>query len=125
MFVPFLIAFMFLFVQPVLADALHYHDNNPCGRNEHDTFGEDKIMHAEVSMSLGIISGTMIENKYTAFGVAMIPGILKEISDSQQKHNFFSKGDIIADAVGAALGVWFGNTYIRPTVDGIIVSGKF
>ena len=111
MFLPLLIAGLFLLCQPVFAET--------------DTFGEDKLLHIEASSTVGLMSGTIIENKYAAFGVAMIPGILKEIHDSQQKNNFFSKGDIIADAVGAAIGVWFGNTYIRPMRNGLMISGKF
>jgi uncharacterized protein YfiM (DUF2279 family) len=111
MFLPLLIVGLFLLCQPVFAET--------------DTFGKDKIEHASVSAAIGLATGTLIENKYEAFGVAMIPGILKEIHDSQQKNNFFSKGDLIADAVGAAIGVWVGNTYIRPMRNGLMISGKF
>ncbi|MCE3000041.1 MAG: hypothetical protein ACK59Y_02455 [Betaproteobacteria bacterium] len=44
--------------------------------------------------------------------MAMIPGLLKEISDSQKSNNHFSGKDMAANALGAALGVQFGNWII-------------
>lgn len=72
----------------------------------------DKLKHFAVSFALGTASGAYFENKWTAFGVAMIPGLLKEISDSQKSNNHFSGKDMAANALGAALGVQFGNWII-------------
>jgi hypothetical protein len=38
----------------------------------------------------------------------MIPGVLKELSDSSKGGSGFSGKDLVADAVGAALGVYTG-----------------
>ena len=92
---------------------------------ETDTYGVDKNYHAGVSLLLCAASGTLIENKYAAFGVAMASGLIKEIIDSRQHNNIFSKGDLLADAVGASLGVWLGNTYIRPSKYGIEIRTMF
>lgn len=72
----------------------------------------DKFKHAAVSFALGTASGAFFENKWTAFGVAMIPGLVKEISDSQKSNNHFSGKDMAANALGAALGVQFGHWII-------------
>lgn len=72
----------------------------------------DKLKHFAVSFALGTASGAYFENKWTAFGVAMIPGLVKEISDSQKSNNHFSGKDMAANALGAALGVQFGNWII-------------
>lgn len=65
-----------------------------------------------MSFALGTASGAYFENKWTAFGVAMIPGLIKAISDSQKSNNHFSGKDMAANALGAALGVHFGNWII-------------
>ncbi len=71
--------------------------------------GRDKAEHVAVSAVLGTITSLHFEDKWTAFGVAMIPGVAKEIYDSQQKGNHFSGKDLTADALGAAFGVQFGH----------------
>lgn len=64
----------------------------------------DKVKHFTVSAVLGTAAAMHFENKWTAFGVAMIPGVLKELADSR-----FSGKDLAADALGAALGVQLGH----------------
>ncbi len=71
--------------------------------------GSDKIKHVAVSAALGTASAMHFEDKWVAFGVAMIPGVLKEVADSTRKNNHFSGKDLVADALGAALGVQLGN----------------
>ncbi len=74
--------------------------------------GSDKSLHLAVSAALGTATGMHFEDKWKAFGVAMIPGIAKEVIDSQRKDNHFSTKDIVADAIGAALGVQLGHWII-------------
>lgn len=81
----------------------------PAAQAADEWFGADKTKHFAVSAVLGAATGMHFENKWTAFGVAMIPGLLKEISDSGQANNHFSGKDLAADALGAAIGVQFGN----------------
>lgn len=66
--------------------------------------------HFLVSGVAGVVCATHIYPKQSlkAFGCAMLPGLLKETLDSTQKGNHFSKKDLIADAVGAAIGVYTG-----------------
>ncbi|MDD5390175.1 MAG: hypothetical protein PHD37_12565 [Gallionellaceae bacterium] len=71
--------------------------------------GSDKIKHVAVSAAFGTASAMHFEDKWVAFGVAMIPGVLKEVADSTRKNNHFSGKDLVADALGAALGVQLGN----------------
>lgn len=63
--------------------------------------------HVAVSALAGLACSTQIYPKepLKAFGCAMVPGVLKEVLDSQQKGNRWSNKDIAADALGAATGV--------------------
>lgn len=73
--------------------------------NADEWTGSDKTLHLGVSFVVGFAAGNQWpNNKPLAFGVAMIPGVLKEISD--RKTTGFSGKDLVADAVGAALGVY-------------------
>lgn len=74
--------------------------------------GIDKAKHVAVSALIGTATGAYFENRWTAFGVAMIPGVAKELIDARAHDNHFSSKDLVADAVGAALGVQFGHWII-------------
>jgi len=71
--------------------------------------GSDKVKHIAVSAAFGTASAMHFEDKWVAFGVAMIPGVLKEIADGSRDNGRFSAKDLAADALGAALGVQLGN----------------
>lgn len=77
-----------------------------------DWNGADKGAHFAVSAVLGTAAAMHFEDKWTAFGVAMIPGLLKELTDSR-----FSGKDLAADALGAGLGVQIGHWIV--TRDGV------
>ena len=66
--------------------------------------------HAAVSGLAGLACSTHVypHESLKAFGCAMAPGVLKEVIDSRLKNNYFSGKDLLADAVGAALGVYTG-----------------
>ena len=67
--------------------------------------GKDKGLHFGVSYVLGIATGSQWpDNKLKAIGVAMIPGVLKEVAD--RKTTGFSGKDLVADLAGATLGVY-------------------
>ncbi len=76
--------------------------------------GKDKFQHATIEIAIGTVTGAYFEDKTTAFAVAMLPGIAKEIYDYKHsnKHSASFK-DLAADAVGAAVGVYVGNCVIR------------
>lgn len=82
------------------SQAEHY-----CSRSDCWT-GKDKAQHLLISTAFGIASSAVFENKWTAFGIAMIPGVAKEIWDynHRQTHTCSLK-DLTADAIGAAIGV--------------------
>jgi hypothetical protein len=64
----------------------------------------DKKMHAGVSFALGFAMANQWPNEpLKAWGVAMVPGLLKEVSD--RKGTGFDPKDLAANAIGAALGV--------------------
>jgi len=67
--------------------------------------GKDKAEHFAVSFAVGFATGNQWpENKPLAIGVAMIPGLLKEVSD--RSTTGFSGKDLVADLLGASLGVY-------------------
>ena len=75
--------------------------------------GADKKLHFGVSAVLGFAAVNQWPNdKPKAFMVAMIPGLLKEITDAQKGGSGFSGKDLAADALGAAVGVYAGGWLI-------------
>jgi uncharacterized protein YfiM (DUF2279 family) len=73
--------------------------------------GSDKALHFGVSAVVGFAAvNQWPDNKPKAFLVAMIPGVLKEVSD--RKTTGFSGKDLVADALGVALGVYAGGWLI-------------
>lgn len=68
--------------------------------------GKDKVAHFGVSFAFGCAAAAAVDNPYVAFGLAMIPGLGKEIHDGQRPNNpDFSAKDLAVDALGAATGV--------------------
>jgi putative lipoprotein len=88
-----------------------------------DWNGPDKTRHFALSAMIGTLSAMHFESKWKAFGVALIPGLLKEVHDGSQADNHFSGKDLVADAVGAAVGVQIGHWLV--TRDGIGYQAAF
>lgn len=74
----------------------------------------DKAAHFGVSVGLGMAASQVTSDTLSAFGLALLPGVAKEIYDSQQSCNHFSWKDMAWDAVGAYVGVRAGNWYFGP-----------
>jgi len=87
----------------------------PSGAQAEGWTGTDKTQHMAVSAAFGGIARAVTPNKLTAFGLAMAPGIAKELYDGRHegKHTASVK-DLAADAVGAAIGVYVGNCTATP-----------
>ena len=75
---------------------------------EDDWLGKDKAAHFGISAAVGFAAYSYTEDKMTAFGIAMVPGLLKEVADSQKEGGRFSEKDLAWDAVGAFVGVQAG-----------------
>lgn len=73
--------------------------------------GEDKYLHFTISAGLGAAAYTQTHNRSKAFAWAMLPGVLKEIADSQTDGNNFSGKDLAWDALGAFSGVQASHWY--------------
>lgn len=70
--------------------------------------GDDKKMHLGVSFALGFAAANHWPNApMKAWGAAMIPGLIKEATDKKA-----SGKDMVANAIGAALGVYTGRWLI-------------
>ena len=61
-------------------------------------FRPDRLQHASLSLSLGVGAGLVSHRPGAGAGAALALGLLKELSDDH-----FDRGDLVADAVGAAL----------------------
>lgn len=65
---------------------------------------EDKIKHAGVSMVIGASAEAITENVLQASTICMAVGTAKEVYD-ELDYGGFSTGDLIADAIGCAIGI--------------------
>ena len=69
--------------------------------------GPDKKLHFGGSFVFGLAAGFQFpNNKPLAFGLALVPGLAKELMDAQKGGTGFSHKDMVANALGAALGVY-------------------
>lgn len=73
----------------------------------------DKLQHVGVSFALGAAAGAVFENKTTAFAAAMLPGLVKEVYDCRSDTHTGSVKDVVANALGAGLGVYTGNFVVK------------
>lgn len=75
--------------------------------------GPDKAKHVAGSAALGAVAGVAVTDKQTAFALAMVPGVAKEVHDATRPGGSgWSWKDLAADALGAAVGVYVGNCVI-------------
>lgn len=75
----------------------------PPARAQDSWTGPDKTVHFAVSAVLGVAAiNQWPDRPMLAWGVAMVPGILKEVSD--RSTTGFSGKDLAANALGAAVG---------------------
>ncbi|WP_374260479.1 hypothetical protein [Zoogloea sp.] len=88
---------------------------NACGRYHDDWAGSDKAAHFGVSFALGVGASRLSDDTTTAFGLALLPGLAKELYDAGQDCNRFSWKDMSWNAAGAYLGVRTGNWVLGPT----------
>lgn len=79
--------------------------------NEADPWGgSDKKMHVGVSTIIGFAARQQWpSDPGKAFAVALVPGVVKELSDGRQA----SAKDMVANAIGAAVGVYAGGWFVR------------
>ena len=82
-----------------------------CLTNPDNTGGNDA--HIGISFMLGAASAGIWREKawYTQAGIALLPGIAKELADCRSS-KLFSRQDLKNDLLGALLGVAFVNTGI-------------
>lgn len=61
----------------------------------------DRLQHASLSFAIGCGAGLVTERPAAGAAIALSLGIAKEIADDR-----FDRGDLFADALGAALAAW-------------------
>lgn len=86
-----------------------------CGPYRDDWSGSDKAAHFGVSFALGVGASRLSDDTATAFGLALLPGLAKELYDATQDCNRFSWKDMGWNAAGAFIGVRTGNWLLGPT----------
>lgn len=84
--------------------------------------GPDKPKHVAASA----ISAVVVESLFaqtlhplTRFGLAMAPGILKELADTRKGGSGISGKDIVADAIGVGFGMAGYHVVVRPNYVGV------
>jgi uncharacterized protein YfiM (DUF2279 family) len=86
-----------------------------CGPYRDSWGGSDKAAHFGVSAALGVGASRLSDDTATAVGLALIPGLAKELYDAGQDCNRFSWRDMAWNAAGAYVGVRTGNWLLGPT----------
>ena len=84
--------------------------------------GADKPKHLAASaFSAVVVEGLFVQTLHPVerFGLAMLPGIVKEISDMRRGGSGFSGKDLVADALGVGLGMAGYHVIVRPGYVGI------
>lgn len=76
-------------------------------------FTQDKQKHFAVSAALGVVARSVTDNNTAAFGLALIPGVAKEVYDATGK-GCTSINDMAWNAIGAAVGVYSTSWIIGP-----------
>ena len=81
---------------------------------------KDKMLHFGVSLVAGYLAESSLHSgsrgvtdaKRVLLGTALgaVPGLIKEILDSNEKNNHFSGGDLAADIMGAFAGSLLANS---------------
>jgi uncharacterized protein YfiM (DUF2279 family) len=100
-------AILFFFVALVLASGCFALLLGPdAGRAQ--TIGPDKWKHAGVSIALGTAARAQISDPWKAWAWAMAPGLAKEVYDARKGGTGFSVADLVADGIGAYIGVQLG-----------------
>lgn len=86
-----------------------------CGSRNDDWTGSDKAAHFGVSLALGVGASRLSDDTWTAFGLALVPGVAKELYDGTRDCNRFSWKDMAWNAAGAYVGVRTGNWLLGPS----------
>ena len=86
--------------------------------------GADKPKHVAVSAFSAVVVESLFAqtlHPVERFGLAMLPGVAKELADMRRGGSGFSSKDLVADAIGVASGMAFHGLVIRPGYVGINV----
>lgn len=84
--------------------------------------GADKPKHIAASAISAVVTEALFDKHLAPlerFGVAMIPGVAKELFDMRKGGSGFSGKDLVVDAIGVGLGMGFYGIVIRPNYIGI------
>jgi uncharacterized protein YfiM (DUF2279 family) len=67
----------------------------------------DKALHFTLSLAIGVGCALTVQNlPLLAWLLALVPGLAKEVFDTRAGGSGWSNGDLVADALGAAAGVY-------------------
>ncbi len=86
-----------------------------CEPGRDDWMGRDKAAHFGASFALGVAGSRLTTEPWEAVGLALIPGVAKELYDAGQDCNRFSWKDMGWNVAGAVLGVGGGYWMFGPS----------
>lgn len=86
-----------------------------CSPGRDDWMGRDKAAHFGASFALGVAGSRLTREPWEAVGLALIPGVAKELYDAGQDCNRFSWRDMGWNVAGAVLGVGGGYWMFGPS----------
>ena len=89
--------------------------NHACSVARDDWMGRDKAAHFGASFAVGVAASRLTNEPWEAVGLALIPGVAKELYDAGQACNRFSWKDMAWNAAGAYIGVRAGNWILGPS----------
>lgn len=89
--------------------------NHACSVARDDWMGSDKAAHFGASFAFGVAGSRLTREPWEAVGLALIPGVAKELYDAGQDCNRFSWRDMGWNVAGAVLGVGGGYWMFGPS----------
>ena len=86
-----------------------------CERGRDDWLGRDKAAQFGASFAFGVAGSRLTTSPWEAVGLALIPGVAKELYDAGQDCNRFSWRDMGWNVAGAVAGVGGGYWMFGPS----------
>ena len=88
--------------------------SEPAHAVEGDKWGDPNVkLHFQGEFLVGAAAGYFIDSKPLAFAAAMVPGLAREEWKRRNGYASYKASRLVADSLGAALGVYVGNCVIR------------
>ena len=84
--------------------------------------GADKVDHAAVGFTIGMMGSLATENRWAGFAMGVVAGAAKELNDRRTRQGQCSLQDFAVTAAGAAAGAWGSGFLLVPKRNGLTVA---